>query len=256
MGSSTPAGECVDGAGDVFVTDAEDYEIVEYAHGEKAPINTLSDPGFDPSSCSIDPKTGDLAVMNACSSQYGSVCSGPGSVGIYANARGRPKIYTDPDFPTLNFAYGGYDDRGHLFADGTYPYGSEGIACGFTELPKGKHTLYTVTLGQYQACHAAVQWDGKYVTVVEGSSSGSIAIDQFSIREREGSEVGSTPLSGVFDLNQTWIDGATVIVADYGYDDVKFFNYPVGGSPTKTLTGFQFPYGVAVSNPTHGGGRQ
>lgn len=248
-GFVAPAGECVDGAGDVFVTDAEDYDIVEYAHGEKMPIKTVSDPGFNASSCSIDPKSGDLAVINACSSKYGSYCSGPGSVAIYRKAKGTPKIYTDAGFPTFNFAYGGYDDGGNLFADGTYYYGSEGIACGFTELPKGKRKLYTVALGQYQACHAAVQWDGKYVAIVQGSSSGSITIDQFSIRQRQGTEVGSTPLTGIFELNQVWIEDGSVIVADYGSDDVKYFNYPAGGSPTKTITGFQFPYGVTVSHP-------
>ena len=188
-------------------------------------------------------------MINACSSKYGSYCSGPGSVAIYRKAKGTPKIYTDAGFPTFNFAYGGYDDGGNLFTDGTYYYGSEGIACGFTELPKGKRKLYTVALGQYQACHAAVQWDGKYVAIVQGSSSGSITIDQFSIRQRQGTEVGSTPLTGIFELNQVWIEDGSVIVADYGSDDVKYFNYPAGGSPTKTITGFQFPYGVTVSHP-------
>ncbi|MGA7356275.1 MAG: hypothetical protein WBW76_12675 [Candidatus Cybelea sp.] len=241
-----PAGECVDGAGDVFVVDGGAFEIVEYAHGEKKPIATLSDPGYLAASCSVSPRTGDLAVMNYCSARYGSYCSGPGSVAIYRKAKGSPKSYTDPDFPTLNFPYGGYDDRGDLFADGTYPYGSEGFECGFTELPNGKGRLDTVTLGQYQACSGGVQWDGKYIAIVEGASR-SIAIDQFSIRRREGTKVGSTPLSGVFELNQVWIEGGTVLVADYGYDDVKYFNYPAGGSPTKTIAGFQFPYGVTVS---------
>ena len=66
--SNSPYGECVDKAGDVFVADfggnTGTPAILEYAHGGTKPIATLSDPGYYPESCSIDPTTGNLAVTN------------------------------------------------------------------------------------------------------------------------------------------------------------------------------------------------
>jgi hypothetical protein len=81
-GFEVPTGLCSDKAGDVFVTDFEASEILEYAHGGTTPIATLSDPGQWPSGCSVDPMTGNLAVSN---DETPSV--GEGNLAIYAHAR-------------------------------------------------------------------------------------------------------------------------------------------------------------------------
>jgi hypothetical protein len=240
-----PAGECVDASGSVFIADGS--EVVEYAHGVKTPIATLSDPGFEAAGCSVDPKSGNLAVINSCSTQYGSYCSGPGSVSIYRKARGTPATYADPGLPTLTFAYGGYDNRGNLFADGNYFVSSEGTAFALAELPKGGRRLYTVSLDQYIGYAGAVQWDGKHLAVGDEGAQPSVTIYQFSVRHRRGTKTGSTVLGGTFELNQFWIEGSTVVGADYGYYDVRYWSYPAGGSPTKVITGFSFPYGTAIS---------
>ncbi len=62
---SSTWGECADTAGDVFVTlDAKSGKIVEFAHGGRRPIKTLPDPSGVPFACSVDPTTGNLAVVN------------------------------------------------------------------------------------------------------------------------------------------------------------------------------------------------
>jgi DNA-binding beta-propeller fold protein YncE len=87
--SNNPFGECVDKTGDVFVAEfggnAGTAAILEYAHGGTSPIATLSDPGYHPESCSIDPTTGNLAVTND-----------DGPLGIYTGAKGDPAYYADP----------------------------------------------------------------------------------------------------------------------------------------------------------------
>ena len=54
-------GDCADSAGNVFVTN--NTEVLEYSHGGTSPIATLSLRGDDAAGCSIDPGTGNLAVV-------------------------------------------------------------------------------------------------------------------------------------------------------------------------------------------------
>jgi hypothetical protein len=72
-------------------------------------------------------------------------------------------------------------------------------------------------------------------------------IYQFTISQSYGTKVGSTPLTGSSDVNQFWKQGKTVVGPDEVTSDVYFFNYPAGGSPTKTITGLRFPTGATVS---------
>lgn len=66
-GFFNPEGLCVDKAGDVYVTNDTSegvHQITEYAHGATTPLRTLNDPQGRANGCSVDPKTGDLAVAN------------------------------------------------------------------------------------------------------------------------------------------------------------------------------------------------
>jgi hypothetical protein len=80
---SQPGGECVDAAQNVFVTDEGPGSRVtyEYAHGGRSPIAILGDPNGTPSSCSIDPTTGDLAVTSIHNT------GGYGELAIYKQPR-------------------------------------------------------------------------------------------------------------------------------------------------------------------------
>ena len=104
---STPQqaeGECVDKAQNIFVT-AGPYGIFEYAHGGTSPIAILGAPDDEPLNCSIDPTTGNLAVVG---SPY---IGGSDGVAIYKKARGRPTFYADSGFGDYEC---GYDDKGNL----------------------------------------------------------------------------------------------------------------------------------------------
>jgi len=60
-GFSSAAGSCIDGEGDVYIADYDENTIVEYAHGGTQPLRTLPVPGDGPSSCAVDPRSGNLA---------------------------------------------------------------------------------------------------------------------------------------------------------------------------------------------------
>lgn len=96
-GFSGPEGECVDKTGDVFIANYAASDILEYAHGGTSPIATLSDPGYLPESCAIDPTTGNLAVTN-----YLTTGAGQGNVAIYKDAKAGTRP-TTPIRPSLRW---------------------------------------------------------------------------------------------------------------------------------------------------------
>jgi hypothetical protein len=233
-GFADPQGECVDKKGDVWVTLFSGQEILEYAHGGTSSIGNVSDPGYLLEGCAVDPTTGNLAAGD-----FAGTNSTSGGVSIYADAKGTPVTYIDPDL-YLVFALG-YDNKGNLFVDGEAKVGG-GFA--FAELPKGSSTFTNITLNQTIKTPGGVQWDGKYITV--GDATGG-AIYQVQVSGSTGTVVGSTPLTDSNGVFQSFIDGKKVVGPNVYGANVMFWSYPTGGSPVKTLTGFVDPFGSAVS---------
>jgi hypothetical protein len=244
--SNTPFGECVDKAGDVFVVnfggEGGSAGIVEYAHGGTSPLATLSDPGYNPQSCSVDPTTGNLAVTNE-SGENGTT----GGVAIYANAQGEPTDYVDPKIFYMSFC--AYDDKGNLFVDGQYDHKG---TFQFDELPKGSSNFKTIKLDQSPSFPLNLQWAGKYIALADSQT----VIYHVAVSGSKGSVVGSTVLNGPVSIIevQFWIQGGT-IVAPYGKGDsphrIGYWQYPTGGRVRKHIGGPQFDdselFGTVVS---------
>jgi hypothetical protein len=233
-GFKDPQGECVDKAGNVYVTDITLYEVVKYAHGGSTPIETLSDTLGAPVGCAVNPLTGDLAVSNFY--DFGA----SGGILVYPNGSGSPTQYTDPN---LSYYYlPGYDKDGNL-----YVVGLNGSFRSPTldELANGSSAFTTITLNQSIGEPGDVQWHGKSLAVGDQSIN---AIYQFKISGTTGTLEGTTNLGAAEDVFQFWIIGGKVIGADNEGNDVGFWTYPAGGSPIKTLKNHvYFPEGVTIS---------
>jgi hypothetical protein len=232
-GFNEPSGQCVDKAGDVFIANFGASQILEYAHGGTRPIHTISDSGYYPLGCSVDPTTGNLAVTNRLSTSFNA-----GDVAVFANASGTPTSYTAPNFYYYEFC--GYDDRGNLYIDGT----TKGSALEYAELQSGGSSFNDLTLNQSIGFPGGVQWDGKHLAIGDQSAA---VIYEFAISGSSGTKVGSTPLTGSKDVVQFWIQGKRVVGPDAGLADVGLYKYPAGGSPTKTIKGLGEPVGATVS---------
>jgi hypothetical protein len=219
----------VDKAGDVFITEQNLSDVVEYAHGGTKVIATLKDPNYTPWSCSVDSVTGNLAVANLAS-----------GVAIFTKAKGKAKVYTAQD---VGFYYCGYDNRGNLFADG-----ESGGSSVLDELPKGGTNFEGITLG-VSGLLGGVQWDGKYVAVGNGGPTG-MTIYQFKVTGTKGTEEHSTTLKGS-DTSIFWVDGSAVAALN-DEANIGLWKYPGGGWPTKTIyEGMLFPTGVTISPASH-----
>jgi hypothetical protein len=242
-GFYAPNGECVDSAGDVFIANQD--TIVEYKHGGKKRIETLTMSRYVAVDCSSDPTTGNLAVtwnQSAASENY---------IAIYTHASGSPTLYgLNGDF----VYYCGYDDKGNLFADGEVGYASQDAV--FLELPHGGDKLQTLTLNQSFEHVGAVQWDGKYVAIGDDVAQ---KIYRFAISGSTGTLKETVSLNGLSISYQWWIVGSRVLapsIANINYQpigQVLYFAYPRGGSAIKTLTDGDdtAPYGVTVSRAPH-----
>lgn len=244
-----PDGLCTDAAGHLWVVNSQAEELVEYDHGGTTPIATLRDPGFWPSDCAVDPKTGDLAVANVFT-QEGQPT--PGNLVIYERAKGKPRSLVAQSI--VNYMYVTYDDRGNLFVDG---FGASSNDFALVEIPAGKNVFRPIALDQSigNGNTADVKWDGKYLAV---GDAGANAIYQFTVRGSKGTKVGTTVLTNVYSgylghvcfprTGAATAQSKRVVVPNN--NDVGYWNYPAGGNSTYNVTtSLTFAYAAALSKP-------
>jgi hypothetical protein len=241
-GFNSPAGECVDATGDIFIANSNASQILEYAHGGTAPIATLDDSGYYPSGCSIDPTTGNLAVTNTTTTG-----SRAGSVAVYTGAQGTPSNSQIGNFYYYFFC--GYDKAGDLFVDGL----NINFQFEFAWLPKNGYGFEHISLSQSIEWPGAVQWDGKYLALTDANAG---VVYQIQMTSSGAQIAGSTSLTGAAPMYQSWIpplhgknrQGTHVVGARSVHNgNLMIWAYPAGGSPTKTISGFTQPYGSVVS---------
>lgn len=229
-GFGSVAGVCANKTGDLFVVD-EAGPVVVYAHGGSAPLRKLQAAG-SPNGCAVDPTTGDLALTNESSYLHGVVA-------IYPRAKGKPKLYFDKNDVDATF-FCGYDPKGNLFLDGWDRTGNVILL----ELAKGAKTFQIWKPSRSIDTPAAVQWDGKYVAVMN-EGAGTV------YRTSAGKVVQTVRLRGGTNVDQFWLQGATLIGPNaQSPGTVSFWHYPAGGAPIKTITGLTYPVAATVSPGT------
>lgn len=254
---TAPGGDCVDDKGDVFVTNAWGASwaagyIVEFAHGGTSPIATLSDPGYYPVACAVDPTTGSLAVANLTGL---SPTFGPGNIAIYSHAQGTPTLYSDPTI--VEYQYCGYDSSGNLFVDGIHARTGE-FRFKLAELPQGSSSFRDISLGRrFRAVTLGpVQWDGRHLAVGYGGAE-EVDVYRLQISGSTGTVVGTTVLAGakVPADAQFWIQGDKIIVRDavppHPPRNVGVWNYPSGSFYKRIFNWHDINAEAVVISPAH-----
>ncbi|HEV3091427.1 MAG TPA: hypothetical protein VGX91_08315 [Candidatus Cybelea sp.] len=64
-GFESANGLCADAAQNVYVVDVNREAVYKFAHGAQEPEDTFADSGGFPVNCSVNPRNGDLAAVNA-----------------------------------------------------------------------------------------------------------------------------------------------------------------------------------------------
>jgi hypothetical protein len=241
------AGSCSDAKGDVFVTNFGAADIVEFAHGKTKPIKTFIDPSPYPTDCSVDPSSGDLAVVN----QYGQYEYSPGDVAIYSGGKAKPKVYKVKGFST--YISGTYDARGDLLVSD-----QESSALEFAMLAHGGSNFEAITLphsGQWTR-PGFVRWDGAYFDVEFAVGETSLFV-WYTIKGSKGTQEGYTQteesgeVGGPFWLGRIGgpksVKRANQLVAAIQNYGVMGWDYPRGGDYIFQLYEDQRAGGVTVS---------
>jgi hypothetical protein len=238
-GFGIAAGLCSDSGGDVFVVDAGNDKIIEYAHGGAAAINTLNTPtGLN--GCSVDPTTGNLAAAGTY------LGGGKPSVVVYPRSGstfGTPTTYSDPQ--AKEFAWCSYDGSGNLFANGSTETGRSGVSV-LDELPQGQNALVNISVGRSLTGDGAVQWDGTYLAIASPSSGKTLTIYQLQIASSTAKIVNTIKLRSAAQYVQFWVQASNIVSPENGVD-VGVWAYPAGGSPTTSAHGLHEKIGVTVS---------
>lgn len=237
-GFGQPDGECVDAAGDVWITDLLAREVIEYAHGESKPKAMLSDGGNSPYACSVDPENGDLAVVNFAANPA------PGSLSIFKKAQGTPQVYTD-DSLAIPF-FDAYDARGNLFIDGISAFYSP----VFRLVRFAHKTFTTIALNQTIVAPGDVVVVGSRVNIGD-SFRYTHAIYGFRVKGSTGRLIGVTHLFRSDTIEEFDVTGTSLVVTNLRQlvGSAMVFRYPNGGRPQQifgkgTLEG---PVGLVIS---------
>ncbi len=252
-GFAEPYGQCVDGKGNVYISNFAAGSVVEYAHGGKRVIKTLNTDGY-PIGCSTD-ENGDIAVTNFATP------SGPGNVEIFSEGSGSPKSYGN------NACYymwpAGYDESGNLYAEG------QNGTVSVCELPSGGSSMNLVSFNKTIYFPGSVMWDGEYITLTDQEYGGQYqtAIYQATEGSDTLSAQGATELSGncslhYVDVVQPFIvgktntpvnrrqghvvEGGNLWCGASGSGSMNGWDYPAGGAPISQLDA-NAPYGESVS---------
>lgn len=226
-GFNQPISLCSDKAGDVFVVQQTGTVIV-YAHGGSTPIRQISTSG-EPEGCSIDPTTGNLAVTNMSESYHAVIT-------IYGNASGTGAVYQNSQIAETFFC--AYDNKGNLFIDGWTKRGEFVLL----RLLSGNKRFGMTQLHNFENL-GGVEWDGRDVAI--GDEGAGLV---YRVDPQTEQVVQTVHLETSVNLYQFWNQRDTIIGPDYeSFGDVPLWKYPAGGSPTKTLTGFNYPTGATVS---------
>jgi SMP-30/gluconolaconase/LRE-like protein len=235
--SYSPSGLCTDANGNVYVADTAGAKIVEYAP-DGSRLGVLKEPGQRPLSCSVDPKTSDLAVTNGKTSSRGN-----GSVAIYAGAEGEPTLYSNPSLTTA--FYCGYDEKGNLFVDGFKGPGFPG-STWLGELLAGEHSLTQIRLNRRIKEPGTVQWENPYVTI---GASIFDTMYRIKVSGSKGEVEGTTKLKKA-EVIDSWVQGTKVVGTTIIFSSVPgkimVWDYPAGGKPIKEFGLSQFTAGVTV----------
>jgi hypothetical protein len=218
---------CVDTTGNIFVPGGPiATQVSIYAHGAAQPFLILNDP-YSATGCAVDPSSERLAVTTFYQNTI--------VVFPFSLKHGWHFAKTFSDIAMEYIAFCVYDTYGNLFVDGKDSSGNFSLA----ELPKGSDTFTAITLNKRIALPGSMQWDGKYLAIDDGESSGSPGIIyRFALAGNSGKSVGTTILKPSFAPGQFWIQGATIIgpMSNLSARSIGFWPFPKGGSAVKSFS--------------------
>ncbi|HEY1656048.1 MAG TPA: hypothetical protein VGF86_13140 [Candidatus Tumulicola sp.] len=222
-GMLNPQGECTDAAGNVYVANTGNSNVLVYAHGGTTPVRVLDNPGQYPVGCSVNASDGDVAAADIF-----SPTTGVGAVTVWKSGSNQGTTYVQPA-GLINCVSITYDGSGNLYVAGS---DSNGPAIAY--LRAGSMTWKLATIKGVSSSNLGfMQWDGRYVAFVDSQNE---AIDRVRFNGRVGQVVRTVQYDGyVSTLCFFGPSGQRKLATLSFYPSVSLYQYPAGGSPFKTI---------------------
>jgi hypothetical protein len=237
-------GLCSDTKGNVFVTNVSKApkngvmqgHVYEYAHGGTKILKTFTFENARPFGCSVDPRSGTLAVATAGVASRGGALT-TFSSGSHSESYGSYNI--------RDYYYCAYDGKGNLFVNGR----GNGTQMYLDELQKGENGLTELSLSKYVSVSGMgqLQWDGSHLTL-EDLTVG--AIYRLSVSGLQARIVGKSSLVGWSGSALSTIENTTVLVPTAASETkIGFWKYPAGKAVKFVSTpGGLFGLAISVAN--------
>lgn len=219
---------------DVWITGQSGYaNIAEFARGATTPTVVLNAPGVYGTGCSVDPGTGNVALVEA------GTISDPANIAVFPDAPKYPPVIYQP-VQHSQYLYCTYDGSGNLFVAGdihdTTPF--------LVELKKGSKKFLTIALDRTIASVGGLQWDGAHLALADGSAT---SIYELAVSGTHAKTIGTTILNGSDDLGyQFTIYNGQVVgrLPRDGRKGIEYWNYPAGGDPVGAFGKGEWFYGA------------
>jgi hypothetical protein len=241
-GLDDPYGGCVDAKGDLYITEYNNGDAVEYAHGGTRPFKAFASNG-QAWGCSVD-AANDLAVTDR------DTRTGEGQVCIWKSGKSGSQSSCYSGLPACEMmSPAGYDDKGNLFVPGED--NTTGDVC---VLLAGATSMTELPLNYSFNTPGAAMWDGKYMTLSdEGANGDQEGIVRVTISGSSLHDAGRTILGdtcyGAWEIELApFILGSKntpanrrqgkVVIANNSLcaeQGAKLWNYTDGGYPYKTI---------------------
>jgi hypothetical protein len=229
----TYSGLCADNQGNVWVlTWAMNGQAFysKYAHAETQPVTTIIASGV-PSSCAVDPSTGNLAIANF---EDFDVSRSRGDVAIYQGAQGKPEVYYDNSIIHYNFC--AYDGKSNLYADGNGDL--------INELARNSGTFRHIYFNK-KITPGSLQWNGGSLAItVVGGAKGPIRTDRVTVKG-SGAQITGTTIQQTYHNEGEYLElgfsiqGKAIAGPGPGSagpeGELYFWPYPAGGKAAKTI---------------------
>lgn len=221
---------CSDSSGHVWVTTYNGYAD-EYNRDGSGPIAQIymGYPSFI-ASCSVDPTTGDVALIVAVSN---------GRVIVFPPGSSKGTTYSTPFAPEAI----GYDNKGNLFVVGDLPL-------RVAVLPKGgSGSFMSLSFNKGGNYSAHVQWDGAYMAL--STYYPGLKVYRFKVLGSQAKVVQTISFARQDGLN-FWIQGGTFVASTLKRPRgrryrVALWQYPQGGKPFVILPIESGAYTISAS---------